>query len=118
MHDASASMHVTMRQKNTVISDDVIDSGIHSAGLDRPVSSSASTREASQKQDLSDHYRGDAVTSAGAITPDSDTVGITRQIPAPPPTTTCSAQPRSVTPAPNIRGNGGGGSRSSRCFCY
>ena len=77
MHDAIAPMHVTMRQKNTVISDDVIDSGIHSAGLDRPVSSSASTREASQKQDLSDHYRGDAGTSAGAITSNSVTVRIT-----------------------------------------
>ena len=102
VHDASAPTNVTMRQKNVVILDDVIDSGKHSAGVDRHVSSSASTGEASREQDLSDHYRGDAVTSAGAITPDSDTVGITRQIPAPPPTTTCSAQPRSVTPAPTI----------------
>ena len=70
-------MHVTMSQKNIVISDDVIDSGIHSAGLDRHVSSSASTREARREQDLSDHYRGDAVTSAGAITSNSVTVGIT-----------------------------------------
>ena len=77
MHDASATMHVTMSQKNIVISDDVIDSGIHSAGLDKHVSSTASTREASREQDLSDHYRGDAVTSARAITSNSVTVGIT-----------------------------------------
>ena len=70
-------MHVTVRQKNRVISDDVIDSGIHSAGLDTYVSSSASTREARQEHDLSDHYRDDAVTSAGAITSNSVTVGIT-----------------------------------------
>ena len=61
MHDAIAPMHVTMRRKNIVISDDVIDSGIHSAGLDKHGSSTASTKEASREQDLSDHYRGDAV---------------------------------------------------------
>ena len=96
VHDASAPTQVTMRRKNVVILDDVMDSGKHSAGVDRHVSSSAYTGEASREQDLSDHYRSDAVTSAGAITPDNDTVGITHQMSALPPITTCSAQPRSV----------------------
>ena len=95
-----------MRQDNVVILDDVIDSGKHSAGVDRHVSSIASTGEASREQGLSDYYRGDAVTSAGAITPDSDTVETARQdlVSVPPPVTTCNAQPRSVTPVP-IRQN-------------
>ena len=58
---------------------------------------------ASREQDLSDHYRDDAVTSAGENTPDSDTVETTRQALVPPLITTCIAQPRSLTPAPIIQ---------------
>ena len=92
VHDVNAptATNVSMRQKQVTIFEDVIDSGQHSARVDSHVSSSASTGEANWEQHLSNHYRGDAVTSAGATTPNNDTTGDPRQIYAPP-TTTCGA---------------------------
>ena len=92
-----------MRRKHVTISDDVTDSDEHSAHVDSSVPSIPPIWEASWEQ-LSDQHGDDhvAVTSAdaGDVTPEHDTAGIARQIPAPPNTTTCSAQPRSHTPAP------------------
>ena len=91
-----------MRRKHVTINDDVTDSDEHSAHVDSSVPSIPPTGEASWEQ-LSDQH-GDghvAVTSAGAgdVTPERDSAGIGRQIPALPNVTTCSAQPRSHTPA-------------------
>ena len=99
VHDANAptATSVTMRRKQVTILDDVIDSGQHSARVDSHVSSSASTGEANREQDLSNHYRGDAMTSAGAITHVSGIMKITRQIPASL-IATCGEQPRSKAP--------------------
>ena len=75
VHDAGAptATNVSMRQKQVTIFEDVIDSCQHSARVESHVSSSDSTKEANREQHLSNHYRGDAVTSAGATTPDNDT---------------------------------------------
>ena len=100
--DAPVNAQITVRRKHVMISDDVTDWRTQRKCRQLHVPSILPIGEASWEQ-LSDQH-GDghvAVTSAGAgdVTPEYDTAGIGRQIPAPP-NTTCSAQPRSHTPAP------------------